>query len=87
MVLVAEQEEYPKVAKPKARGFPEQSCQGTPPPKEADEEPSQGSGAAPMKQCPVQRPVYFSTVLRDARLRYPQVQKLLLGVLLTSCKL
>jgi hypothetical protein len=36
----------------------------------------------------VQRPVYFiSTVLRDARLWYTQVQKLLLGVLLASRKL
>jgi hypothetical protein len=36
----------------------------------------------------VQRPVYFiSIVLRDARLRYTQVQKLLLGVLLASRKL
>jgi hypothetical protein len=37
---------------------------------------------------PGERPVYFiSMVLRDARLRYPQVQKLLLGVLLASRKL
>jgi hypothetical protein len=36
----------------------------------------------------VQCPVYFvSTVLRDARLQYPQVQKLLLGILLASQKL
>jgi hypothetical protein len=36
----------------------------------------------------VQRPVYFiSTVLRDARLWYTQVQKLLLGVLFASRKL
>jgi hypothetical protein len=36
----------------------------------------------------VQRPVYFiSTVLKDARLQYTQVQKLLLGVLLASRKL
>jgi hypothetical protein len=37
---------------------------------------------------PGEHPIYFiSTVLRDARLRYPQVKKLLLGVLLASRKL
>jgi hypothetical protein len=36
----------------------------------------------------VQHPVYFiSTVLRDARLRYTLVQKLLLDILLASRKL
>lgn len=36
----------------------------------------------------MQHPVYFvSTVLHDARVRYPQVQKLLLGILLASRKL
>ena len=36
----------------------------------------------------VEHPVYFvSTVLRDARARYPMPQKLLLALLVASCKL
>ena len=36
----------------------------------------------------VEHPVYFvSTVLRDATARYPMPQKLLLALLVTSCKL
>ena len=36
----------------------------------------------------MQRPVYFvSAVLREAQERYPEIQKLLLGVLLASRKL
>jgi hypothetical protein len=86
--LVAEREEDSKVAKPKAGGYSGQPSQGTPPPEEAVKESSQEPGVAPMKRCLVERPVYFiSAVLRDSRLRYLQVQKLLLGVLLASCKL
>jgi ribonuclease HI len=86
--LVAEREEDPKVAKPKARGCSEQSGQDTLPPEEVDEEPPQGPGDAPMKRCLVQHPDYFiSMALRDTRLLYPQVQKLLLAVLLASHKL
>jgi hypothetical protein len=41
-----------------------------------------------VKRCLLQRPVYFiNTLLRDAMMRYPQVQKLLLGVLLALNKL
>jgi hypothetical protein len=59
-----------------------------PPSEEADQSLAQGQGAAQEKRCLVQRPFYFiSTVLRDARLRYTQVQKLLMGVLLASRKL
>jgi hypothetical protein len=59
-----------------------------PPSEEADLGLAQEQGAAQEKRCLVQRPVYFiSTVLRDARLRYIQVQKLLLGILLASRKL
>ena len=40
------------------------------------------------KRPPVQHPVYFiSAMLRDARERYPEIQKLLLGVLIASRKL
>jgi hypothetical protein len=41
-----------------------------------------------VKRCLVQCPIYLiSTVLRDARLRYSQVQNLILGVLLSLRKL
>jgi hypothetical protein len=41
-----------------------------------------------VKRCLVQHPVYFISMMpMDARLQYSQVQKLLLGVLLASCKL
>jgi hypothetical protein len=87
-VLVVEQEKDPKVAKPKAGGCSEQPSSRSPPPEEAAEEPLQASGAAPARHRLVQRPIYFiSTVLRDARLRYLQVQKLLLGVFLALRKL
>jgi hypothetical protein len=70
-VLVVEWEEDPKVAEPGARGCSEQSGPAMPPPEEADQSTMQGQGAAPVKRCLVQRPVYFiSTMLRDARLRY-----------------
>lgn len=40
------------------------------------------------KRSPIQHPVYFvSAVLRDAQERYPEIQKLLLGVLISSRKL
>ena len=43
---------------------------------------------SPAKRRLAQHPVYFvSAVLHDARERYPQIQKLLLGVLLASRKL
>lgn len=48
--------------------------------------PDQQKGLAGKKL--VQRPVYFvSTILRDARVRYPEVQKILLAVLIASRKL
>ena len=38
--------------------------------------------------CKVQHPVYFiSSVLRDARKRYPIMQKLLLAILIASRKM
>jgi hypothetical protein len=84
-VFVARQEEDPNVAKPQVGGSLEQPGQGSPPLEEADKEPSKGSGPMPVKRCLVQRLVYIiSMVPRDARLRYSEVQKLLLGVLLTS---
>src|SRR4051812_3429692 len=49
--------------------------------------PPEGAGA-PDPLNLVEHPVYFvSTVLRDARARYPMPQKLLLALLVASCKL
>ena len=48
-----------------------------------DIEPAKGSAARK-----VQHPVYFvSSVLRDARERYPMMQKLLLAILIASRKM
>ena len=48
-----------------------------------DIEPAKGSAARK-----VQHPVYFvSSVLRDARERYPMMHKLLLAILIASCKM
>ena len=45
-----------------------------------DVEPAKGPAA-----CKVQHPVYFvSSVQRDARERYPMMQKLLLAILIAS---
>ena len=46
------------------------------------------SSTTEKKRPTIQHPVYFvSAVLRDARERYPEIQKLLLGVLIASRKL
>ena len=59
-----------------------------PPPGEAGAEMGQKCQGEPNTVELEQRPVYFvSTVLRDARERYPPAQKLLLGVLMASRKL
>jgi hypothetical protein len=51
----------------------EQSGPATPPSEEAYQDSAEGLGAAGVKRCLVQRPVYFvSTMLRDARLQYPK---------------
>ena len=57
-----------------------------PPPHEAPQPPeASGSIDAPVL---IEHPVYFvSTVLRDARARYPMPQKLLLALLVASGKL
>ena len=42
----------------------------------------------PAKKAKVQKPVYYVTkVLNDAKLRYPQVQKLIYAILMSSQKL
>jgi hypothetical protein len=76
------------VAKPKAGGFSEQLGLGSLPLEKAAKESSQEPEATPARRCLVQRPVYFvRAVLRKARWRYPKIHKLLLGVLLASCKI
>ena len=63
----------------------------TPPQADLDkgpEEPPQRADAAPPSTILVEHPVYFvSTVLRDARERYPMQQKLLVALLIASRKL
>ena len=59
---------------------------GNPPPQDMPQSPQDPS----LNSVPalVEHPVYFvSTVLRDARARYPMPQKLLLALLVASCKL
>ena len=88
-VLVVEREDDPE---PDGPGSSTGGCPAQPaeePPREVEAvRPGNEVPALPGKRRKVQRPVYFiSTVLRDARERYPDVQKLLLGVLLASRKL
>jgi hypothetical protein len=89
-VLVAEREEETgkSAQEPNAEGFPTQPTDDLPPPKPDRMSARKELPGAPGKQRLVQRPVYFvSTVLRDARERYPKIQNLLLGVLHASRKL
>lgn len=52
------------------------------------EQPNKEPQVIPAKKHLVQHPVYFiSMALRDAQVRYPNIQKLLLGVLIASRKL
>ena len=54
-------------------------------PLEGPEEPPQADSVAPKLTTLVEHPVYFvSTVLRDARERYPMQQKLLVALLIAS---
>ena len=59
---------------------------GAPSSQEAPQ-PSKDTGSVSTPTL-IEHPVYFvSTVLRDARARYPMPQKLLLALLVASCKL
>jgi hypothetical protein len=89
-VLVAEREEVlgKAMLEPNAGGCPAQPTNESPPPEAngalAGREPPDANGQWRLVQCPV---YFVSTVLRDGRERYPEVEKLLLGVFLASRKL
>ena len=101
-VLVAEREEAPgspaspgseeAPGSPASPGSDDVPGKGDPPGRVSGSpdagQPEAGPSRVPTKKRLVQRPVYFvSSVLRDARERYPEIQKLLLGVLIASRKL
>ena len=77
LVLVVERLEHPPCGKPSAQRPPKQGV-----------EIGDGSGGQPLAPRKVQRHVYFvSEVLRDAPLRYQEVQKLHYAIIIASRKL